>query len=44
MLDRLVRVGGEGAAGLAELPVEVDGGAEGEDACGYARPESEVVP
>src|ERR671936_717733 len=32
MLDRLMPVGGEGAAWLAELPVEVDGGGEGEDA------------
>src|SRR5438067_9198507 len=34
MLDRLVRVGAECAGWLAELPVEMDGGGEGEDACG----------
>src|SRR6266571_4025997 len=32
MLDRLIAVGAERACGLAELPVEVDGGVEGEDA------------
>src|SRR5580765_4435359 len=40
MLDRLMPVGGEGAAWLAELPVEVDGGGEGEDASGDAANEA----
>ena len=36
MVDRLIGVGGEFAAGQAESLVEVDCGAEGEDACGDA--------
>src|SRR6266540_3273797 len=40
MLDRLMPVSGEGAAWLAELPVEVDGGVEGEDAGGDAANEA----
>ena len=36
MVDRLIPVRRECAAGQAELPVEVDGGGEGEDACGDA--------
>jgi hypothetical protein len=40
MVDRLVPVGGEGSGWLAGLPVEVDGGAEGEDACGDAAGEA----
>jgi hypothetical protein len=36
MFDRLMAVGGEGSCGLAELPVEVAGGVEGEDAGGDA--------
>src|SRR5713101_5449913 len=40
MLDRLMPVAGEGAAWLAELPVEVDGGVEGEDAGGDAADET----
>src|SRR5438067_559505 len=40
MLDRLMPVGGEGAAWLAELPVEVDGGVEGEDAGGDSAEEA----
>lgn len=38
MIDRLMAVGGEGAGGLAGLPVEVDGRAEREDAGGESRP------
>src|SRR5881394_3673576 len=34
MLDRLMAVGAECSGGLACLPVEVDGGGEGEDAGG----------
>src|SRR5919204_191293 len=40
MLDRLVRVGGECSWWAAELPVEVDGGGEGEDARGHAAEQS----
>jgi hypothetical protein len=40
MVDRLMPVGGEGAVGLAELPVEVDGGVEGEDAGGDSAEEA----
>src|SRR5216684_7025972 len=36
MSDRLMAVGAERACGFAELPVEVDGGVEGEDAGGDA--------
>src|SRR3990172_8646412 len=39
MLDRLMPVGGERSGRPAELPVEVDGGGEGEDACGDAADE-----
>jgi len=40
MLDRLMGVGGECSCWLAGLPVEVDGGAEGEDAGGDAADET----
>jgi hypothetical protein len=40
MVDRLIGVGGEFAAWEAEALVEVDGGAEGEDACGDAGEQS----
>ena len=40
MIDRLVAVGGQRAADEAESLVEVDGGAEGEDACGDAGEQS----
>lgn len=36
MVDRLIGVCGEFAAGAAEALVEVDGGAEGEESCGEA--------
>jgi hypothetical protein len=36
MIDRLVPVAGEGSGWLAGAPVEVDGGAEREDASGDA--------
>ena len=40
MVDRLIGVGGEFAAWDAEPLVEVDCGAEGEDACGDAGEQS----
>src|SRR2546430_583376 len=40
MVDRLIGVGGEFAAWEAEALVEVDAGAEGEDACGDAGEEA----
>src|ERR1700678_2215297 len=40
MRDRLMVVGGEVPCWLAELPVEVDGGVEGEDAGGDAGDQS----
>src|SRR5574340_1466844 len=36
MVDRLMPVRGERSRWKAELPVEVDGGGEGEDPCGHA--------
>ena len=40
MVDRLIGVCGEFAAVVSESLVEVDGGAEGEDACGDAGEEA----